>query len=67
MVLVQQGSLDELRARADIDGIWAAQQLTDVLAKHGKLNELWQEVHAGTAFAAEHLVQLLRIAPGRGC
>jgi len=45
--------VDELRARADVGDQYAADQLTRLLARRGRTDELLTEVYAGTPGAAE--------------
>jgi predicted negative regulator of RcsB-dependent stress response len=58
-LLIKQGYIDELRARADAGDRYAADRLVDLLEKQGYADELRGEVVAGTAGAARALRNVL--------
>jgi hypothetical protein len=62
-VLSVQGHIDDavavLRTLADTGDEYASERLVDLLVKHGRFNELRDEVHAGTLYAADRLGRVL--------
>ncbi|WP_327580661.1 hypothetical protein OHA25_31985 [Nonomuraea sp. NBC_00507] len=58
-LLVEQGRVEELRARADVGDWHAADRLAELLVEQGRVEELRARVDAGDWHAAEQLVGFL--------